>query len=234
MVQPTTSIAGSAGVMTSLPAGGFEAFVRLIPTTDLSEIADLFADLPTGRPGARCNSLVVASMRALGSVRDTVANKLGHQARAVRVLLLDKSDQSNWAVGWHQDRTIEVKRRRDVPGFGPWTIKDGRPHVAPPFTLLSNMITARIHLDAVDDDNAPLMVAPRSHLLGRIPENRISAVVASCGQYRCLAQPGDVWLYATPILHASDRAKPGRRRRVVQIDFAATTLPGGLEWADPA
>jgi hypothetical protein len=47
----------------------------------------------------------------------------------------------------------------------------------------------------------------------------------------CLAQPGDVWAYATPILHASGRSRSTARRRVLQIDFCAAGLPAPLEWA---
>jgi len=43
-------------------------------------------------------------------------------------------------------------------------------------------------------------------------------------------RPGDVWLYATPILHASDAAVEPLHRRVLQVDYAADWLPGGLEW----
>lgn len=46
-------------------------------------------------------------------------------------------------------------------------------------------------------------------------------------QRLCLAEPGDIWAYRTPILHASDRAAGGPRRRVLQIDYA---VPAGLEW----
>jgi hypothetical protein len=38
------------------------------------------------------------------------------------------------------------------------------------------------------------------------------------------------WLYATPILHASQSATAPSRRRVLQVEYAAKELPGGLEW----
>lgn len=50
------------------------------------------------------------------------------------------------------------------------------------------------------------------------------------GEALCLAEQGDIWLYATPILHASDAAKVPQRRRVLQVDFAAYELPNGLRW----
>lgn len=92
------------------------------------------------------------------------------------------------------------------------------------------MVTLRVHLDDVPDTNAPLLIAPGSHKVGRIPVERIDAVVDQHGTVACLAKAGDAWLYATPILHASQAAAAPARRRVLQIDFAAEDLPGGLEW----
>jgi hypothetical protein len=79
-------------------------------------------------------------------------------------------------------------------------------HVEPPFDLLASMVTVRVHLDAVPETNAPLLVAPGSHKRGRIPASKIPEVVRQCGIITCLAAAGDIWLYATPILHASDAA----------------------------
>lgn len=103
------------------------------------------------------------------------------------------------------------------------------PHVAPPFSLLARMLTLRVHLDPVPADNAPLLVAPGSHR-ALVAENAIERTVAKHGVYACLAEAGDVWVYATPILHASDAATRPTRRRVLQVDYAAEALPGGLEW----
>jgi hypothetical protein len=103
-------------------------------------------------------------------------------------------------------------------------------HVEPPFDLLASMVTVRVHLDAVPEANAPLLVAPGSHMRGRIATSEIPEVVRQCGIITCLAGAGDIWLYATPILHASDAASQPLHRRVLQIDYAVGQLPGGLEW----
>jgi len=92
------------------------------------------------------------------------------------------------------------------------------------------MVTLRVHLDPVPMRNAPLMVAPGSHRLGRIPVSEVSDVVRRCGSTACVAESGDIWLYATPILHASEAAAEPSRRRVLQVDFSADELPGGLRW----
>ncbi|WP_294057447.1 phytanoyl-CoA dioxygenase family protein [Sphingomonas sp.] len=164
---------------------------------------------------------------ALGSC---AAQLLGPAARPVRAILFDKSEAANWALPWHQDRIIAVKARAEVPGFGPWSVKAGMQHVEPPFALIGAMHTIRIHLDPVDAANAPLLVAPGSHRLGRIPEPEIETVAARCGVLACLAERGDIWVYATPILHASAAAEPPARRRVLQVDYSAQALPAPLEW----
>lgn len=158
------------------------------------------------------------------------ARLLGPEGCPVRAILSDKTAEANWSVGWHQDRTIAVRQRREVAGFGPWSAKDGIPHVEPPVALTAGMLTIRVHLDACGPENAPLLIAPGSHRLGRVPGPDIATAVDRLGSVACLADVGDVWVYATAILHASERSRIDSRRRVLQIDYAAAPLPGGLEW----
>lgn len=198
----------------------------------LPEMEEAFAGLAPDQAGIRLQGmsslrLILSPSGEVGSIASAV---LGPKSRAVRAILFDKTAATNWSLAWHQDRTICVKRRMQVDGFGPWTIKDGMQHVAPPFELLRRMATLRVHLDDVPPSNAPLLVAPGSHRLGKIVSDKIEEAVRNCGTRMCLAEAGDVWLYATPILHASEAAKQPQHRRVLQIDFAAFDLPGGLEW----
>ncbi len=217
-----------------LPELGYEHHRHFLEESEVAELAELFKRLPEGRPGHRLPPAALSGLGSIDRVQALVAEYIGAAARPVRVLLFDKRDGGNWALAWHQDRTIEVQKRVDTSGFGPWTVKQGRPHVAPPVALLEEMITVRLHIDAVDRENGPLLVAPGSHKRGLIPERDILAVVEDGDVGECLADVGDVWMYSTLILHASAKAAPGRRRRVVQIDFSAETLPGGLAWAAAA
>lgn len=198
----------------------------------MGTIMDLVAPLPEDRPGLRLQGVAGLSelLGPVGVIGQSVAAAAGGEMSPVRAILFDKNAATNWALGWHQDRTICVRERRDVADFGPWTVKAGLLHVAPPFELLARMVTIRIHLDDVPHDNAPLFIAPGSHRFGLVREDRIEAVVAKCGVHACTALAGDVWVYATPILHASDAAAMPRRRRVLQVDYAGFGLPGGLEW----
>lgn len=199
---------------------------------DLDDLFVALACLPQGAAGVRIKAAekLRRFLTADGQIGAVATTVLGSSCRAVRAILFDKTAETNWSLAWHQDRTICVRRRIDVAGFGPWTRKDGMQHVAPPFDVLARMVTLRVHLDTVSATNAPLLIAPGSHLAGRVETSVISDVVRQCGTRSCLAEAGDVWLYATPILHASKAAAQPTRRRVLQIDFSAEQLPGGLEW----
>ena len=212
-------------------AHGAERFDGAV-AVELPAIEAALADMPRDRAGVRiAGNPVLATLLAVDCVIGGIAaTVLGREARPVRAVLFDKSEATNWALGWHQDRTICLRERIDTAGFGPWTIKAGLHHVEPPFDLLAGMVTLRVHLDPVGPDNAPLLVAPGSHRAGRVPVDAVPTVVRDHGIEACLAEPGDVWLYSTPILHASDAAVRPTRRRVLQVDFSAVRLPNGLEW----
>jgi ectoine hydroxylase-related dioxygenase (phytanoyl-CoA dioxygenase family) len=123
-----------------------------------------------------------------------------------------------------------VRERRETAGFGPWSVKDGIPHVAPPISVLEGLVTLRLHLDDCDEDNAPLKVAQGSHRLGLVPADEAAIEANRLQVLVCHAKAGDVWAYSTLILHASERSRTAGRRRVLQIDYAAAALPEGLEW----
>jgi hypothetical protein len=219
-------------VTLSFDRDGAELFPAAADETVLTMVETALADLPADRAGLRLYG--VAGLADLlgpaGRIGALAAAVLGEGVRPVRAILFDKTPATNWSLAWHQDRVMAVKQRVEVGGFGPWSRKHGALHVAPPFELLARMLTLRLHLDAVGPANAPLLIAPGSHRLGRVAEADMPEAVARSGTFACLAARGDAWLYATPILHASERAVEPTRRRVLQVDFAAHDLPGGLEW----
>ena len=212
-----------------LDRDGAQLFAGALAPAEVAALKSLFASLPAGRPGTRLGTL--PGLARLIAPADALARDLlGPAARPVRAVFFDKSPASNWALGWHQDRTIAVRARLDVPGFGPWTSKSGIAHVVPPVGLLEPMLTLRLHLDDTPAENAPLLVSPGTHRLGRIDEPAIEAAVARHGTRACIAAAGDLWACSTLILHASARAAVPARRRVLQLLYSADDLPGGLSW----
>jgi len=148
----------------------------------------------------------------------------------VRSLLFDKTPGENWPVPWHQDLTLAVAERVESEGFGPWSVKDGIPHVQPPVEILFRMVTARLHLDDATEENGALKVAPGSHRLGRIPPEATREVVAG-GSVTCECRAGDLLLMSPLLLHASGRSQHPAHRRIVHFEFAPPdALPSALRW----
>ena len=215
-----------------LDEDGAELFARALDEAACIRLEASLAALPTTAPGVRIGngSQLQPFLDATGPIGGIAIAALAPEAHPVRAILFDKTVERNWALGWHQDRTIVVRERIHADGFGPWTVKSGLIQVEPPFEILERMVTLRVHLDAVDGSNAPLRIVPGSHRLGRLPEAKIERVVATFGERLCLAERGDIWLYATPVVHASLAADPPRRRRVLQVDYSADAAPGPLAW----
>ena len=217
--------------MLTLNADGAERYPHFLKRGSLSGLQRLTKASEPGRAGVRLtgNPELLAWLGESG-VTDLASRVLRGRAQPVRAILFDKSSVQNWSLGWHQDRTIVVRQRADVPGFGPWSRKSGLTHVEPPFDVIEAMVTARVHIDPVPADNAPLRIAPGSHRAGKVIESGIDALVQRCGTYACLADAGDIWVYRTSVLHASAPSEVAGRRRVLQIDFASVALPFPLEW----
>jgi hypothetical protein len=154
---------------------------------------------------------------------------LGERAGVVRGLYFDKPPGNSWALPWHRDLTIAVKKHGTFGKFRRPTVKSGVPHVEAPTELLAGMLTARIHLDAVTDRNGPLRVLPGSHAAGRGDGCGAREPVAVC----CNA--GDVLLMRPLLLHSSSHSEPNHRahRRIVHLEMAAGPgLPEPYEWHD--
>ncbi len=222
----------SLTVRETLERDGVALAPALLTDAQVETLRALADEVVSKRPGARLtgHAGLADILSPAGPVGALVARLTSDAARPVRAVMFDKTPEANWIVAWHQDRVIPVRERYEVEGFGPWSTKDGMLHVAPPFAVLARMITVRVHLDTVDASNAPLRVAVGSHKLGRVSAEMAAPEAEAMEPLVCLAEVGDVWTYSTPILHASDRADPPRRRRVLQVDYADFDLPGGLEW----
>jgi ectoine hydroxylase-related dioxygenase (phytanoyl-CoA dioxygenase family) len=177
---------------------------------------------------------MVPAIRALAFASEITAlveAVLGAPGRPVRGIFFDKTAQANWPVPWHQDLTIALAERRELPGWTQWSIKSGVHHVQPPTAFLERMITLRLHVDDCDEDNGPLRVLPGSHRMGRLTREKISELTNGCREIICTAPKGSALVVRPLLLHASSPAKRPRHRRVIHLEFAMTdSLPCGLSW----
>jgi hypothetical protein len=152
---------------------------------------------------------------------------LGPRFGLVRVLFFDKPPEQTWSLPWHKDLTVAVRDNR-LPSthFARPTRKAGVPHVEAPRDVLEAMLTLRIHLDEVTEENGPLQALPGSHKTGKTL--RLVGAPRSI-----LVDRGDVLLMRPLLAHGSRASRPGTRlhRRIVHLEFAAQPeLPDGYAW----
>ncbi len=155
---------------------------------------------------------------------------LGSEFGLVRALFFDKPPDRTWGLPWHKDTSIAV--RKHISGstfFSRPTVKAGVPHVIACDEILSNMLTLRIHLDEVTDENGPLRVLPGSHVSSESVGQGTHAEVV------IRAAEGEILAMRPLITHSSGASSMGtkRHRRILHLEFAATRhLPDGYEWHD--
>jgi hypothetical protein len=163
-------------------------------------------------------------------LQDLLAALLGRDFGLVRVLFFDKPPGSSWALPWHKDLTVAVRdNTRPSRHFCKPTRKAGVPHAEAPQKLLEDMLTARIHLDEVTDENGPLKVLLGSHCSGK------TLLLDHCPLHTVLAQPGDVLVMRPLLAHSSGHSRPdtARHRRILHLEFAGQRdLPDGYTWHD--
>ena len=179
-------------------------------------------------------STAVNELAHSAKVRTIVEENLAQSVFPVRGTLFDKTAGANWLVPWHQDLTICVIARIDVPGYGPWTMKGGACHVQPPISILEDMLSVRIHLDHCDEANGGLRVLPGTHRLGRLTPEQIARQQRAVAFTSCAVHAGGVLLMRPLLLHASSAASKAVHRRVIHLDYASSQLDGGLRWLTSA
>ncbi len=213
---------------------GFAGVSRVIETDEQRGLLSALGPLSgAGRRGLLALPAVAElarSPRLLALVRP----HLPSEPLPVRALYFDKTSDTNWLVPWHQDLTLALRARVEVPGFGPWSTKDGIPHVQLPVELLEQMLTVRLALDDADESNGALRVLPGSHRLGRLSAARIQQLRGERSDFLCAGCAGDALLMRPLLLHASSRSTSTRHRRVLHVEYAAFTLPPKLSWHETA
>jgi ectoine hydroxylase-related dioxygenase (phytanoyl-CoA dioxygenase family) len=154
---------------------------------------------------------------------------LGNKAYPVNAFVLDKTQEHNWGLDWHQDLKIAVKRKIETDGYDKWTIEYGIPHTIPPQEILERRLYARIHLDDCFVENGAMLIEPRSHKLGILNKEEIEKITFRKSTY-CEIKKGGIMLYTPLLLHKSPYSTVNKNRRILQIEYVGTSLTNGLEW----
>ena len=161
-----------------------------------------------------------------------VRSILGSGAFPFRATLFDKSSDANWLVVWHQDTALPLRARTEIPGWGPWSIKDKINYAHAPAEALEQVLALRLHLDDSTEQNGPLRVLRGTHKLGVLSEDEVEKLTRELNAEDCLASKGSVLAMRPLLIHSSSKSQNDLPRRVLHIEYAASGLIGdGLELA---
>lgn len=181
------------------------------------------ANLNRSRAGARhilgqpCVQRLANDLRVLYLAKKV----LGENAFPFRATLFDKSPNSNWLVVWHQDTALPLHEKRETPGWGPWSVKDGVTYAHAPANALEQVLALRIHLDVSAESNGPLRVIPGTHLRGVLADEELQKLDSEIEPVTCTVDKGGVIAMRPLIVHASSKSQSPNPRRVLHIEYAA-------------
>lgn len=188
---------------------------------DLFAIRNFIGELPGIRP-----------LLFIPRFNELIDTLFGKDYFLVKAIYFNKPEHANWLVPWHQDMTISVDRKGAIEGFGPWTLKHGSHAVQPATEILEHIFTVRLHLDDCDETNGALKIIPGTHRLGKMDAEKIRACTRT--PVICNVKKGGIMIMKPLLLHASGKRTSNRNRRVIHLEFASQTLPGGLKWQEYA
>jgi len=212
---------------------GFAVLPDVLSRQEIAVLSDAITRLRTERSRAGARNMLrhpdVASLARDPRLLEIATATLAEQARPFGATLFDKSPRANWLVVWHQDTALPLEARRDVPGWGPWSVKGGVLYAHAPTAALNRVVALRVHLDDSTTSNGPLRVLPGSHALGVLQDDEIARLAASVQPGECLASRGSIVMMRPLVVHSSSKAAIPAPRRVIHIEYTgASEQEGGL------
>jgi ectoine hydroxylase-related dioxygenase (phytanoyl-CoA dioxygenase family) len=215
---------------------GFAIIPEVLEGRDITALSKELsrAKLPRSRAGVRHAMKLPAVVAVARDSRllEIARGILGREAFPFRATVFDKSPKANWLVVWHQDTALPLRERRETPGWGPWSVKDGINYAHAPRSALSRVLALRIQLDDSTLKNGPLRVLPRTHTLGVLTDDELHELSTQMGAVDCLAPCGGVLAMRPLIVHASSKSQSESPRRVLHIEYALSAAKlDGLELA---
>ena len=226
-------------VVPSLDEHGFVVIPQVLASTEVADVLNVVRATSSDMPGVMRDRDVYAVRHALNvfpllpkalmlpALLNMVHLHFVKKAFITKSIWFEKPPGGNWFVGWHQDISISVAQRIDVPGYSRWTAKHGVVGVVPPLAILQRTLTMRIHLDDADGENGAVRVIPGSHRAGILPPP-----APGTEGVLCAVPAGGVMLMRPLLMHASSRSRTERPRRVLHLELNDLELEGGLEWAE--
>jgi ectoine hydroxylase-related dioxygenase (phytanoyl-CoA dioxygenase family) len=226
----------SRSLQERVSSDGFAIIPNVLPEHEIADLQTMLdqSKLPRSRAGMRhaMRNESVASLARDPRLIAMVQDVLGSAALPFRATLFDKSPTSNWLVVWHQDTALPLRERREVPGWGPWSIKDGVNYAHAPAGALEQVLALRLHLDDSIAENGPLRVLPGTHTRGVLSDDELHELSTQIPAIVCLVPRGGVLAMRPLVVHASSKSLSDAPRRVLHIEYAVSSaIADGLELA---
>jgi ectoine hydroxylase-related dioxygenase (phytanoyl-CoA dioxygenase family) len=215
---------------------GFAIIPDVLSSQDITGILNDLKDstLRRSRAGVRhaLDSAEITRLSRDSQLLRIARDVLGNCAFPFRATLFDKSSSANWLVVWHQDTALPIQERRETPGWGPWSVKEGVIYAHAPAAALSQVLALRVHLDDSTAQNGPLRVLPATHKLGVLNDDAMHLLATQIAPVDCLVPRGGVLAMRPLLVHASSKSQVAAPRRVLHIEYAASAvLTEGLSLA---
>lgn len=196
---------------------GFEILSDVVPSTTCDELIKSIANIEPAKPGSRA----LLALQVVADVAQALHRHIadlglmsdGH--RPIQCTLFAKGGSANWSVTPHQDLSMPVPERSDMPGWSGWCRKEDIWFAQPPVSVLSELVAVRLQLDDHSSETGPLEVVPGSHTEGRLP----SASVSRYAQYRvtCAVPRGGALVMRPLLIHSSSKSRSPQPRRVLHF-----------------
>jgi ectoine hydroxylase-related dioxygenase (phytanoyl-CoA dioxygenase family) len=135
----------------------------------------------------------VAELARHQVLMELAAEVLGADVFPYRATLFDKSPEANWLVVWHQDTALPLRSRRETPGWGPWSVKDGIDYAHAPASALNQVLALRVSIDNSTGENGPLRVLPRTHTLGVLSDDTLHELSTQISPVDCTSPKAVLW-----------------------------------------
>lgn len=215
---------------------GFAIIPDVFAAFEIAGVIDSLAQtrVPHSRAGIRhlMADPHVASFARSGGLIEIASAILRKPAIPYRATLFDKSPDVNWKVTWHQDTALPLKEKKELRGWGPWSIKDGLNYTHATAEALEQIIALRIHLDPSTESNGPLRVIPGTHNLGVLSDEEVARISVEREAITCCGSRGSVLAMRPLLIHSSSKSTTDEPRRVLHIEYASSLLlPDGMRLA---
>jgi ectoine hydroxylase-related dioxygenase (phytanoyl-CoA dioxygenase family) len=215
---------------------GFAILPDVLTCRDVEQLDESLArnPLPRSRAGMRhaLRHPAVITVARDPRLLDIAQQVLGCAPISFKATLFDKSPVSNWLVVWHQDTALPLRERREIPEWGPWSVKDGVIYAHAPASALSTVLALRLHLDDSPSENGPLRVLPGTHAMGVLSDEAIHDLSTRTTAVDCLVPRGGILVMRPLIVHASSKSRGNMQRRVLHIEYASSLrISDGIELA---